>query len=113
MSETPDKPVVRDPDFLPPGAALADDTCPIHMGQVCDCSTRDVATRLAFPAPDMRKVNGSPVQEAVKALDALDGRDYDKDHHRADKIVLGVADPEVRAAYERLVKRAAPHWYYA
>lgn len=33
MSETPDKPIVRDPDFLPPPPS----PCLVHLGQVCAC----------------------------------------------------------------------------
>ena len=50
--------------------------------------------------------------EAVAALDAIDGtRDPEKDHGRADEILLAVAPEAVREAYRRLVERA--RWWAA
>ena len=46
-------------------------------------------------------------EEAVAALDAIDGGDPDGAHGEADKILLAYVDPSVAGAYERLVERCA------
>lgn len=42
---------------------------------------------------------------AVAALDAISAKDPESAHSDADDILLASVKPEVRAAYERLVKR--------
>jgi hypothetical protein len=51
-------------------------------------------------------VVAAQVCRAVEALDAIDGGDPEGDHGDADHILLTIAPPEVRRAYERLVSRA-------
>ena len=46
-------------------------------------------------------------EQAVNALDMLEGSDPEVDHADADEILLKVVHPDIRAAYERLVHRAA------
>jgi hypothetical protein len=41
-------------------------------------------------------------EEAVRALDAMDGQDPEIDHQAADAILLQLVPAEVRKAYERL-----------
>lgn len=43
--------------------------------------------------------------EAVAALDAIDGADADGAHGEADNILLCVVPPAVEAAYRRLIAR--------
>lgn len=49
------------------------------------------------------------VDEAVAAIDALSGDDAEADHGRADDVLLAIAPPAVRDAYDRLTERA-PWW---
>lgn len=51
------------------------------------------------------------VEEAVAALDAIDGGEPEGAHGEADRILRAVVPPEVSAAYGRLVERAAGWWY--
>lgn len=54
--------------------------------------------------------------EAIKLLDELaasvSGRDPEEAHVKADEVLLFLVDPEVRAAYERVVE-ACRWWAYA
>lgn len=45
-------------------------------------------------------------EEAVAALDAMN-TEPEQDHGEADNLLLQLVAPEVRAAYERLMKRSA------
>lgn len=46
-------------------------------------------------------------REAIQQLNALSGGDPDGDHGQADKILLAYVPPDMAAAYDRLVDRAA------
>jgi hypothetical protein len=46
-------------------------------------------------------------ETAVATLDGMAGQDPEADHGDADQVLLAVVPPEVAAAYERLVDRAA------
>ncbi|MEU9871142.1 hypothetical protein AB0C87_25260 [Actinomadura sp. NPDC048021] len=50
--------------------------------------------------------------EAVAALDALDGRDGEAAHAEADRVLHYFVPEEVRLAYERVIIRA-DFWAYA
>ena len=47
--------------------------------------------------------------QAIAELDALTGADPEMAHVRADKILLELVDPAVKAAYERVMSRC-PWW---
>lgn len=47
------------------------------------------------------------IEQAVSALQALDGGDSEKDHSAADEILLEMVSPAVRKAYLDLVQRAS------
>lgn len=49
--------------------------------------------------------------EAVAALDAMNGTDQEGDHITADDILLRAASPAVRAAYVRCMERTGPWWF--
>lgn len=46
-------------------------------------------------------------EEAVGILDSIPSGDPEGAHGEADNVLLAVAGPDVRAAYQRLVRRCA------
>lgn len=46
-------------------------------------------------------------EEAIAALDAIDGSDPEKAHGEADDVLKKAVDPRVREAYERIVARCS------
>ena len=52
----------------------------------------------------MRKLT-SKEQDVIVALDAITNSDPEQAHGAADSLILSVVHPEVKAAYDRLVKR--------
>lgn len=51
------------------------------------------------------------IQEAIADLDTIPEGDPERAHSEADKILLKMVPPEVRAAYERLTERCS--WWAA
>lgn len=49
----------------------------------------------------------SKITDAIAALDKISAADPEGAHSEADKLLLSLVPPDVRAAYERVTARAA------